>query len=116
MASPAVWLMSKHSMRNAAGSADVEVQRFDQCAGALLLRALFGQQPRQRQLGAFGRHLQPNAALLARLVLGPHTHARGVRQRLQQLGRNRMAQHQLRRHRLADVVLRDKGFEHSGLG
>jgi hypothetical protein len=40
--------MSKHSMRSCVRVGDVQVQRFDQRARALLLRAFFGQQPRQR--------------------------------------------------------------------
>jgi hypothetical protein len=83
VASPAVWLMSKHSMRRRRVG-DVQVQRLDQRARALLLRAFFGQQPRQRELGALGRHLQPDAALLARLVLRAHAHCRGFAQGLDQ--------------------------------
>ena len=48
VASPAVWLMSKHSMRKRSRFGHVQVERLDQRARALALRALFGQQPRQR--------------------------------------------------------------------
>ncbi len=53
MASPAVWLMSKHSMRRAVqrGFVRVQFQRFGQRQRARGLRAGFGQRPRQRHLG-----------------------------------------------------------------
>ena len=53
----------------------VQVEHLGQCARALALRTLLGQQPRQRQLGTGGGHLEPGPALLARLVHGAHAHA-----------------------------------------
>jgi hypothetical protein len=62
VASPAVWLMSKHSMRSCRAPRG-QVQRLGQRARARLLRALLGQQARQLQRGVLLRHLQPDAAL-----------------------------------------------------
>jgi hypothetical protein len=58
--------MSKHSMRRVSRSV-ARAQRLGQRARARLLRALFGQQARQRDLGALLRQLQPLAALPLRL-------------------------------------------------
>jgi hypothetical protein len=76
--------MSKHSMRSSSGSAMSRSSASASARVRALLRALFGQQPRQRQLGALGRHLQPDAALLARLVHRAHARARCLGQRLDQ--------------------------------
>ena len=50
VASPAVWLMSKHSMRKRVEVLDREVERIDQRARARLLRAFLGEQLREREL------------------------------------------------------------------
>jgi hypothetical protein len=71
-----------------------QVQRIHHRPGALALRALFGQQARQRQLAALDRHLQPDAALLARLVHRIDLAARLLAQGLQQGLVDRVAQHQ----------------------
>ncbi len=92
-----------------------QVQCLGQRAGARLLRAFLGQQPGQLQVGVLLRHVQPGAALLARLVDGMHAHTALLGQRRQQGLVHRHAGHQQRRHGHADVVLGDEGFQHQRL-
>jgi hypothetical protein len=68
-----------------------EVQRLDQRAGARLLRAFFGQQAGQLQPGIRLGHLQPVAALLARLEHRRHAPAGLQRDRLDQLAAHQVA-------------------------
>ena len=89
-----------------------QIERFDQCARTRLLRALFGQQARQLQACIGLRHFQPVPALLARLVHRRDARARMLRDGFDQRTRHLLAEHQRRRHRHVDVMLRDEGFEH----
>jgi hypothetical protein len=91
VASPAVWLMSKHSMRNCAGSAMSRSSASTSARVRCCCEPSSAKQSRQCELGTLGRHLQPDAALFARLVLGTHAHVGGFAQRLQQSRVHRMA-------------------------
>jgi hypothetical protein len=68
VASPAVWEMSKHSMRKVQVVGG-QVQRLGQRARAGLLRALFGQQARQLQAGV-GRAMSSQMRGAARAAGG----------------------------------------------
>ena len=92
-----------------------QIQRLGQGPRAGLLRALFRQQACQLQVGVLLRHVQPRAALLARLVDGVDAQAGLIRQRLHQRLVHGHAGHQHRRRGHADVVLGDEGFQHLGL-
>ena len=91
-----------------------QIQRLHQGAGARLLRALFRKQAGELQVGVGLRHLQPLAALFARLVYRCHLHPRLHRQRLEQHLAHRLAHYQRGRHGHIQVVLRHKGFQHLG--
>ena len=88
------------------------VQCVSQGARASLLRPLFRQQPRQLDGGVFLGHLQPQAALLARIVHGIDAHAGLLRQRLDQFLAHLLAGDERGRHRHTDVVLGNEGFQH----
>ena len=89
-----------------------QVQSIHQRAGTGLLRAFFGQQARQLQASVLLRHVQPGAALFARLVHRMDAHAGLRSQRVQQGARHRRAGHQCGRHRHSDVMLGNESFEH----
>ena len=90
------------------------VQCFSQGAGTRLLRAFFCQQACQLQIGIFLRHVQPDAALLARLVNGGELDAALRRQRTDQQFVDRRTADQRGWHGDVEVVLGNKGFEHYG--
>ena len=91
------------------------VQCFSQGPRARLLRAFFCQQACQLQVGIFLRHVQPDAALLARLVNGGELDAALRRQRTDQQFVDRRTADQRGWHGHVEVVLGNKGFEHHGL-
>ena len=91
---------------------DRQVQHLGQGARARLLRAFFGQQPGQLNVGIFLRHLQPDAALLARLLNHGDAHAGLLGQQLHQPLLHGMADDERGRHGHADIVLGDEGLQH----
>ena len=65
-------------------------------------------------IGLLLGHLQPHAALLARLRHGRYAHAALLGQRVQQGGIYGLAHHQHGRRRYVQVVLGHKGLQHLG--
>ena len=92
-----------------------QIQRVGQGPGACLLRAFFGQQARQLNIGVFLGHFQPDAPLLTRLLNNGDAHTGLLRQQLNQLFIHRMTDDQRRRHRHTDIVLGDKRIQHQNL-
>ena len=89
-----------------------QIQRIRQGAGSGLLRALLGQQAGQLNVGVFLTHLQPNPTLLTRVVHSRNFVSRLLRERCHQVLVHRHAGDQRGRHRNADVVLGQEGFQH----
>ena len=92
-----------------------QVQCLVQRTGACLLRAFFGQQTCKLDACVLLRHLQPDAALLARLMHGGHLVARLRGQGLHELDIHHLAEHQHRRNGHIHIVLRQKCLEHAHL-
>ena len=92
-----------------------QVQCLGQGTRAGLLRALFRQKAGQLQVGVLLRHVEPGTALLARLVDGMYAHTGLLGQCVHQRLVHRHAGDQQGRHRHADVMLGDEGFQHQCL-
>jgi hypothetical protein len=82
-----------------------------QRTGASLLRALFGQQPGQLQLGVLLGHFQPEPALLTRVVHRADAHPACAPRAASGLA-DRRAGDQRGRHRHANVVLGNESLQH----